>query len=222
VDDSFVFTRIGINDAKDALEEKYSGFFSDCRFQILFEIGLNGLASGFLRDAVVSFTASLERYYEFFILCHTFQNGSNAEYFKKFWRLVSNQSERQYGAFLALASLGTTDFPLLLTETEVSFRNRVVHKGVFPSKADTHSYALSVLRVITSGLEGLLAESVDAVNKAIDTEISERKPQRQLISLSINPFLRIERRDFSLWRDQMDEHIQRLGQRHGGGIIWPN
>lgn len=129
VDDSFVFTKIGINDAQDALEEKYSGFFCDCRFQMLFEIGLNGLVNGFLRDAVVSFTASLERYYEFFILCHAFQNGSNAAYFKKFWKLVSNQTERQYGAFLAFASLGASDFPFLLSESDVSFRNRVVHKG---------------------------------------------------------------------------------------------
>lgn len=37
------------------------------KFEVLFEIGAHAIEDGYYREAVSSFTASLERFYEFFV-----------------------------------------------------------------------------------------------------------------------------------------------------------
>jgi len=41
--------------------------FSGAKFEVLFDIGMNAINDGYAREAVSSFTSSLERFYEFFI-----------------------------------------------------------------------------------------------------------------------------------------------------------
>ena len=82
-----------------------------------------------IHEVCFIFASSLERFYEFFIklqmvnlrhLLRTFTDEA--------WKKLSNQSERQLGAFtyLYLSSLG--ELPPELSSKERGFRNDVIHK----------------------------------------------------------------------------------------------
>src|SRR2546425_10183395 len=65
------------------------------KFEILFEIGAYAIADGYYREAVSSFTASLERCHEFFIRALMFESKIDPDVIDSSWRAVSAQSERQ-------------------------------------------------------------------------------------------------------------------------------
>lgn len=68
---------------------------------MLSQIGANAIIDGYYREAVSSFSASLERFYEFSVHVLMRHFGKNSQQFKSAWRPISNQSERQLGAFVA-------------------------------------------------------------------------------------------------------------------------
>ncbi|WP_214516260.1 hypothetical protein, partial [Aliivibrio fischeri] len=76
-------------------------FLSEYKFQVLFEVGLNAIKDGYYREAVSSFAAALERFYEHFIKTVLFRK-EGSEQLENCWKMVSNQSERQLGAFIFL------------------------------------------------------------------------------------------------------------------------
>jgi hypothetical protein len=72
------------------------------KFELLFDIGAYALIDGYYREAVSSFTSSLERFYEFFVASVLFENGIGEDVLTSTWKQVVNQSERQLGAFMFL------------------------------------------------------------------------------------------------------------------------
>lgn len=118
------------------------------KFQILFEIGINAIIDGYYREAVSSFSSSLERIYEFFskVICIT--KGIEWTAIQDAWKDVSNQSERQLGAFIFLYLLETGSKPDLLHKKKIEFRNSVIHKGKIPSREEAIAYGQAVLEVI--------------------------------------------------------------------------
>ncbi len=44
------------------------------KFEVLFDLGAHAILDGYYREAVASFTSSLERFYEFFIKAALFEN----------------------------------------------------------------------------------------------------------------------------------------------------
>lgn len=125
------------------------------KFELLFDLGINAIIDGYYRESVASVTSALERFYEFFIKVIWRSNGLDYEIIDKNWKSISNQSERQLGAFItAYLSLAQGEVPLLKNE-QVSFRNNVIHKGEIPSKEKTIEYADGVLQLIDKSLEVL-------------------------------------------------------------------
>lgn len=57
---------------------------------------------------------------------------------------MSNQSERQLGAFLAAYLLDTREPPKLMPQKQVEFRNAVAHKGRFPTRQEAMRYGQAV------------------------------------------------------------------------------
>lgn len=122
-------------------------------FEILFEYGLNAIVDGYYREAVSSLTAALERYYEFFI--KTALNATNIDFstIDKVWKSVSNQSERQIGAYIFLYfQMFGIEPSLPNTNKEVPFRNSVIHKGYIPNKQESIDYGNKILELIESSL----------------------------------------------------------------------
>ncbi|KAA5548260.1 hypothetical protein [Adhaeribacter rhizoryzae] len=125
-------------------------------FEILYEYGLNAIADGYFREAVSTLTASMERYYEFFIKSILKSSSNEFDKIDKIWKNVSNQSERQLGAYIFLYSQAFGEEPLLLnTNKEVPFRNSVIHKGYIPNRQETIAFADTVMQLIETSLLNL-------------------------------------------------------------------
>lgn len=75
------------------------------KFEVLFDIGAYALVDGYYREAVSSFTSSLERFYEFVIRAVLFQRGISEKVFNQTWKLVERQSLKQVGGFYIYLSI---------------------------------------------------------------------------------------------------------------------
>ena len=134
-------------------------------FEILFDYALNAIIDGYYREATITATAALERFYEFFIKTILIENGANFDKIKSSWDIISKQSERQLGAFIMLYTSAFQKEPQLLKNSSVSFRNNVAHKGYIPEKEETINFTQEVLNII----EGTLLEQKRVFKKSSQT-----------------------------------------------------
>lgn len=118
------------------------------RFEILFEIGAHAVLDGYYREAVLSFTSCLERFYEFSIRVFLEKTSGSDDLFQKCWKSISSQSERQLGAFIVLWATEFNEVPNLLSNSQINFRNDVIHKGKIPSRDEGIKYGNTILGVI--------------------------------------------------------------------------
>ncbi|MEW6585073.1 MAG: hypothetical protein AB1442_05615 [Nitrospirota bacterium] len=89
-------------------------------FEIFFDLGAYAITDGYYREAVSSFTASLERFYEFYIKVISLKHGISDEVHETSWKLVSRQSERQIGAYIFLYTLENKITPKLPSNRDLS------------------------------------------------------------------------------------------------------
>ena len=154
----------GKYEVKCALGHESIVFVDNVKFELLFELGVNSLVDGYPREAVSSFTAALERFYEFYwrvVMCHL---AISFEEIDKTWKSISKQSERQLGAFVtAHFALMNTSPKLLNTNQEVKFRNQVIHDGYVPKIEEAISYGNTVMHLINQALNGLRENAFAAV-----------------------------------------------------------
>jgi hypothetical protein len=122
--------------------------FQQLRFQVLAELGAHAIHDGYYRDAVTSFTATLERFYEFYIQLVCLKRNISEEEFQATWGQVRLQSERQMGAFAFLYLYETGCHPAMLSNQRVKFRNAIIHQGKFPSRDEALEYGQAVLDLI--------------------------------------------------------------------------
>jgi hypothetical protein len=69
------------------------------KFEVLYDLAANAILDGYYREAVVSFTSALERFYEFYIQVMAIKRNVPEKEFEEAWKRVAAQSERQYGAY---------------------------------------------------------------------------------------------------------------------------
>ncbi|MGR2942930.1 hypothetical protein ABMX92_18365 [Vibrio vulnificus] len=150
------------------------------KFEILFDIGAYAIIDGYYREAVSSFTSALERFYEFFIKVVCSSKQIEWSEIQNTWKDVSNQSERQLGAFIFLHLLETGNKPILLSNSKIKFRNEVVHKGKIPSREEAIEYGQAVLDVIRPLLLKLKQEYSESVSIATFQHLNQaRNPSDQ-------------------------------------------
>lgn len=133
------------------------------KHDVLFTISLNAIHDGYFREAIASLSASLERYYEFIIHlfmssqktdneCVLFDDANNIPKDNNYyWQLMSSQSERQLGAYIALWAFNFGERPKLLNPNNkygVKLRNEVVHKGKIPTRDECIGFGDAVLDII--------------------------------------------------------------------------
>ena len=146
------------------------------KFSILFELGVLAWSAGFYRESVANMASSLERLYEFYIFYITSEKGIALDQFQKVWKLMSNQSERQLGAFLALYLLDNNDKPPLISNNLISFRNKVIHKGYIPTMEEALKYGGAVTLAIGNILNSI--GDIDTAFKSWNSyEMSKIKEQ---------------------------------------------
>lgn len=76
---------------------------------------------------------------------------------------MSNQSERQLGAYIALFTNKFSEELPLLDDKTTSFRNSVIHKGALPTRDEAISYANKVLTLIEQSLILLKTEYPETI-----------------------------------------------------------
>lgn len=117
-----------------------------------------------LSESVMSFAASLERSYEMFTKVTLYIEGLSYEQIDNFWKELSNQSERQYGAFCT-QYLKSLKEPWRIDSKMIEFRNKVVHKGYIASTEEVTNYANYITKSLYKILKHLnekhLNESID-------------------------------------------------------------
>lgn len=127
------------------------------KYELLYESGVKALEDGYYREAVSSFAAALERFYEFLIQSH-FVDENTTQLPKAFhdtWKVLSTQSERQLGAFYMLymhefgqaAPVVDNKFVQSLKldlgikgNEPTTFRNKVIHQGYIPRREQVIAY----------------------------------------------------------------------------------
>ena len=138
-------------------EHEISTYLDKTKPEILFEIGLRAFVDGYYRESIATFTSALERSFELYIELRAIHEG-RAEFFPKFWKLVTNQSERQLGAF-AYAWFQAHGAPFEeLDEAMTALRNRSIHKGQFTSKAEAEKYGSYVYCIINKIFASLISD----------------------------------------------------------------
>ena len=157
------------------------------KFEVLFDFGAMALIDGYPREAVTSIAAALERFYEFYVATICLKHGTLLADFQKTWKHVSNQSERQFGAYLFayLIDHNGGEPPVIdnkkpeidsaskgKTKTWKEFRNAVVHKGYIPSVTETLAYGNIVYLHINELISDLKKRSNDAVEKVTFNHIA--------------------------------------------------
>jgi hypothetical protein len=118
------------------------------KHEVLFAIASHALLDRYLRDAVASFAASLERFYKFVIRVICRSKSISQQDFEKCWKSVSKQSERQLGAFTMLWFVEMGKSPDLLSHKMVELRNQVIHQGKVPTYQDCTKFGQAVIDVV--------------------------------------------------------------------------
>lgn len=128
------------------------------KHELLFDVGMNAILDGYHREAVTSFSASLERFYEFCIKMLLLRSGASAEEVEHAWNPLAKQSERQLGAYVAIWVSHFKRPPSLLSNKNVEFRNNVVHRGCIPTEDEAIRYGEEVALRVQSSLK-IMCES---------------------------------------------------------------
>ncbi|PCJ01388.1 MAG: hypothetical protein COB15_00255 [Flavobacteriales bacterium] len=126
------------------------------KFELLFDIGMMAICDGYYRDAVSSFASSLERFYELYINSTLFTKSKSSDKTAELvWKKISNQSERQLGAFILLYTKENKAIPDLLKNdgnkaNSTKFRNNVIHKGYIPSLEEALIFGETIHKLLSS------------------------------------------------------------------------
>ncbi|WP_198527820.1 hypothetical protein [Pseudoalteromonas undina] len=158
------------------------------KFEVLYDLGAYAIVDGYYREAIASFTSSLERFYEFFIKACLFEDGIDKEVFDQAWKNVSRQSERQLGAFIFLYCKAFSEPPVLLRQKLIELRNDVIHKGKIPSKEEAMAYGESILCVIRPILKRVKNEFPNGVQASVFNHLMESRKSdenQQVTTMSI-------------------------------------
>lgn len=141
------------------------------KFEILFDIASLALIDGYTKEAVSSYSSSLERFIEYCILIFSLKNSVTIESFIKTWKQMANQSERQLGAFLILCL--QEGIANRIEESRSTFRNKVIHKGYIPSSKEAIDYGQYIMSFIQNTLKDLNQTSNEYLQQAMAIHLTK-------------------------------------------------
>lgn len=142
------------------------------KFEVLAETAVQAIIDGYYRDAVTSFSASLERFYEYYCKCVMMTRDVEEAEIDHVWKLVVSQSERQLGMFIAWFTMENSRKPQLLPQKSansgsVEFRNKVVHKGYIPSEIEAVQFGQAVIDLVESITQAMRATYGAAMDRIV-------------------------------------------------------
>ncbi len=184
------------------------------KFEILYDIGAYAILDGYYREAVSSFTSSLERFYDFFIKSLLYEKGIEEKVVNESWNQISKQSERQLGAFIFLYTREFYKSPKLLSQSLVTFRNDVVHNGKIPTRDEAINYGQAVLEVIRPILCEVKENFPKGVHRVVFLNLAKRKKNedqnRSVATMSIPTIISLTNAELDHDNIPLEKAIQRL------------
>jgi hypothetical protein len=161
----------------------------------LYSSAVNAYIKDCLSESVMSFAAALERSFEMFIKITLHCEGITFEEIDSFWKELSRQSERQYGAFCS-QYLKTVKEPWKANQKMLEFRNKVVHKGYIASHKEVTEYAEYVTDMLYKILKHL---HKNFENESMIHYFHEmNKSQKRLVELAKTHNAKVGTHSFSL------------------------
>lgn len=186
------------------------------KFEVLFDIGAYAILDGYYREAVSSFTSSLERFYEFALRVFLEKDSKSDELFQNCWKKVASQSERQLGAFVFLWASNFNEAPELLSNSQVSFRNDVIHKGKIPTRTEAISYGDSVLNALRPKMLAIRDKFPEEVTKVTFYHLrdcrSDADNGKIVSTMGISTIVGLTSGDASHHSKSIEEHMVRLAE----------
>jgi hypothetical protein len=156
------------------------------KFELLSDLALQAIVDGYYREAISSFTAALERLYEFFVEATCRKNGIDREALSVAWKPLANLSERQLGAFVAVHLIETGEPPKLLPQTQTKLRNEVIHKGKFPERGEAVAFGQAVCDCATPLLVRLASDAyAETIPKLVGERLRDRRKAAAGSSFSV-------------------------------------
>ena len=122
-------------------------------YELLFEQATRCLIDGYYREAISTYNAALERFFEYAIEM-MLKSHTDVD-FTAFWKDIDKQSERQLGAYYALWVSTFHELPPKLIQNKVELRNAVVHKGKLASRAEAVEFGGYVYNYIVESSQKL-------------------------------------------------------------------
>ena len=95
------------------------------------------------------------------------EKGIKEEDWLKTWKLISNQSQQQLGAFVLLYLLVFKSVPKILNNDDLKFRNAVIHKGNIPEKDQVIDFGQTILNLVRPILKELKSNYSQGINQVI-------------------------------------------------------
>ncbi|MGD1019376.1 MAG: hypothetical protein ABSA12_08660 [Verrucomicrobiia bacterium] len=180
-----------------------------------FDFAGYALNDGYYREAVSTVAVSLERFYEFCIATVCAKIGIPEDEYNKTWKNISNQSERQLGAFLFLYLTENRRACEFAPQKYTELRNKVTHKGYFPSREETVEYGQWALTFMTK----MYAELESSCNNVIlqrrfrrsDGLIAEHAPNGNWVKLMVDTILNGQPRfkfTYEQWLARIQTNLQ--------------
>ncbi len=194
------------------------------KFEILFEIGAHAILDGYYREAVLSFTSSLERFYEFAIRIFLEKSSASEKLFNDCWRGVSSQSERQLGAFIFLWANNLDEMPILLNEKEIKFRNKVIHQGYIPSRIEAIDFGNKVLSTLNPKINKLNQLFPEEIRKIVFSHLQNSRKNSShdnISTMSISTILSRNCLDENQKDNSLEQHLVKLDQLRNVMGIFP-
>ncbi|PRD12619.1 hypothetical protein [Pantoea coffeiphila] len=141
------------------------------KFEDLFDNGANAIIDGYYREGVISFAASLERFYEYFIKVVMASKVDDLKIIESSWSYVQSLSERQLGAFIFTYAAFFNSKPEILSRSLFNLRNKVAHNGYIPKRNEAVNYGQRVIDFIVPIILRLNAEYKNQVLEMIDFKL---------------------------------------------------
>ncbi len=139
--------------------------FQKHKFEILYDVGAYAIIDGYYREAVSSFSAAIERFYEFYLTAISKVRTIDQNEFVASWNIMAKQSERQLGAYIITYLFEHNIKPNILSNDERKFRNDVIHQGKYPTREEALEFGQRVYDLLYPELKYLKTEHKLALGK---------------------------------------------------------
>lgn len=155
-------------------------------YRILLNVAFNAMVDGYHHEAVAASTAAMERFFEHFVRIYLRHNGIPSAETEATWDIASRQSERQLGMYLAIYLLHFKRPPRLLSSKQVEFRNKVIHRGMIPTREEALRHMDAVLDTIIGPYHLMHRQFTDAITQAdLEEQRSFHKYQKGQFDSSV-------------------------------------